>query len=79
MNHYVLTSQKYRIFRKPVLESTIVKIVAKMTERKGRKIFMSATVFSTEDIILVEATALFITMQKEIDVNPTTPLSVIVL
>jgi acyl-coenzyme A thioesterase PaaI-like protein len=52
-------------FKKPVMENTEVKIIAKLTEKKGRKMFMSAVMYNTKNEILVESTALFITMQKE--------------
>ena len=47
------------------MANTSVKIIAKMDEKKGRKMLMSAHMLSESNEILVEATALFITMQKE--------------
>ena len=47
------------------MANTSVKIIAKMDEKKGRKLLMSAIMLSDTNVILVEATALFITMQKE--------------
>ena len=53
------------LFRKLVMANTSVVITAKLTESKGRKLFMSAVMRSPDDEILVESSALFITMQKE--------------
>ena len=50
------------------MANTSVKIVAKLVEKKGRKMFMSAVMTGPNDDILVESTALFITMQKEPEV-----------
>ena len=47
------------------MANTSVVITAKLTESKGRKLFMSAVMRSPDDEILVESSALFITMQKE--------------
>lgn len=47
------------------MENTAVKIIAKLSEKKGRKMFMSAVMYNADNEILVESTALFITMQKE--------------
>lgn len=55
------------IHRKPVMANSSVIITAKLNEAKGRKLFMSATMRSPDGDILVESTALFITMQKEQD------------
>ena len=47
------------------MENSAVIITAKLTETKGRKLFMSATVRNPNGDVLVEATALFITIQKD--------------
>ena len=47
------------------MENSVVIITAKLTETKGRKLFMSATVRGPNGDVLVEATALFITIQKD--------------
>ena len=47
------------------MANTSAIITAKLVESKGRKLFMNAIMRSPDDVILVEATALFITIQKE--------------
>jgi hypothetical protein len=47
------------------MANTSVVITAKLVKSKGRKLFMNAVMRSTDDDILIESSALFITMQKE--------------
>lgn len=47
------------------MANSVVIITAKLTEAKGRKLFMSATARSPSGDVLVEATALFITIHKD--------------
>lgn len=47
------------------MANTSVKIIAKLDEKKGRKLMMSAIMMGSADEVLVDATALFITMLKE--------------
>lgn len=65
MKQLKLKNPVTQYLRKPVMANTSVKIIAKLDEKKGRKLMMSAVMMGLGDVVLVEATALFITMQKE--------------
>lgn len=59
------TANRNAKHRKPVLANTAVIVTAKLSESKGRKLFMTAVMRNPSGDVLADATALFITMKAE--------------
>ena len=54
-----------RVIRKKTSEDSTVAIKARMVEKNGRKLLMSATMVDKDGAVLADATSLFISVAKK--------------